>query len=836
MNLLSAIIIAQLGASAQQVQPELAFPEPGLDDSAAYEGYRTRFLRDAAGNVVQIYINQRAGRVVSLWADATNSSAGFTARRADGSPAPLDWGSAELAVWADGGRRYVEYRLSAPPAPLEIGAFLLGSMRLERDFQYQEGHLAPFGTGAVARPELLALIANLERLSGAERRRQLALLRAGSTAELRNRLRPAIRLIEDQPRPRLRIEQPTFDGRNRWSLEIGVAGGRARFDPATRSLAITPSGAAPLQLVVRIGTDAPTLSPLDSGQIFNADFLRFFDDVRDQQAAAAAPAETARFRRLERQVRSVALMSSEEKLMAGLPNYATYFGRDMIMSALMMEPIWSAAMIEHVIASALRKLSPAGEVSHEEALGGQAIRENAVVYNALIGDHFAAAAAGEPARAEALLDSARAVLSALQAVRENYHMVDDDFQLPVLAARYLGDPASARARKRAFLLAVDEPGGGSRLDRLLSNLAFVARQAEPYARDPRTDHLIGFPRRADGRWASASWRDSGAGYANGRFALDVNAIWVPEALAGLETILASLSDLGIDTGLAARSIEPGWAALAGFARDPARLAAAVHTWRGARDHFAVALEPDEARLRVAAWLASLAEPERGYWSGVVEGLRLDSEGVRFAALSLDSVGRPIPVVSTDPAMRLFLVDLTAQVLDGRLTTSDVLAEVQPFLLGYPYGLFVPALGPLVANDVYAAPEVWSAFREDLYHSPRVVWGREVNLLLLGLARQIAAAHDSNGELKDPRLESYVHRLGQALAQTVTAVEASGLKHNELWTYRIDGDRLIPVRYATSTDIQLWNLTDLAVQFALSRLPPIITSRLGGSSPAPRRPR
>jgi hypothetical protein len=26
---------------------------------------------------------------------------------------------------------------------------------------------------------------------------------------------------------------------------------------------------------------------------------------------------------------------------------------------------------------------------------------------------------------------------------------------------------------------------------------------------------------------------------------------------------------------------------------------------------------------------------------------------------------------------------------------------------------------------------------------------------------------------------------------------------------------VPVRYATSTDIQLWNVTDLAVQFALA---------------------
>ncbi|MCH7677020.1 hypothetical protein IH879_19025, partial [candidate division KSB1 bacterium] len=43
-----------------------------------------------------------------------------------------------------------------------------------------------------------------------------------------------------------------------------------------------------------------------------------------------------------------------------------------------------------------------------------------------------------------------------------------------------------------------------------------------------------------------------------------------------------------------------------------------------------------------------------------------------------------------------------------------------------------------------------------------------------------------------------------------------------WSYRIEGGKLLPVRYATTTDIQLWNLTDLAVQFLLERLKDIKT--------------
>src|SRR5262245_31215821 len=80
------------GSAVPRLAPVLAFPEPGLDDSAAYQGYQTRFYRDVAGNTVQIYLDRRQGRVVNLWADAENESLGFTARTTRGEPAALHWG------------------------------------------------------------------------------------------------------------------------------------------------------------------------------------------------------------------------------------------------------------------------------------------------------------------------------------------------------------------------------------------------------------------------------------------------------------------------------------------------------------------------------------------------------------------------------------------------------------------------------------------------------------------------------------------------------------------------------------------------------------------------
>jgi len=173
------------------------------------------------------------------------------------------------------------------------------------------------------------------------------------------------------------------------------------------------------------------------------------------------------------------------------------------------------------------------------------------------------------------------------------------------------------------------------------------------------------------------------------------------------------------------------------------------------------------------------------------------------------------------ATALFLEGYTAEILAGERVPASVLELIDVIGRPYPVGLFVAGLGPLVANDVYARAAVREQFRNDLYHSPRVVWGREVNLLLLGLARQIAAAHDAAGRLRDDleHLREYVESLTALLERTRTAVEASGLRHNELWSYRIEGDTLRPVRYGTSSDIQLWNVTDLAVRFLLDRLPP-----------------
>jgi hypothetical protein len=772
--------------SSRVVQPVLAFPEPGLDDTAAYQGYQTRFYRDSRNNTVQVYLQPQTSRAVLVWADAANESAGFNARDSRGRPTRLFWGAAAADVADSGSTRSIEFRLTTPLSAVQLGWFVLGSMRVERDFVYAKAYEKPFG-GPYRVAEESLLVADVARLPAEEQREHLQLLHAGGLEQLRSRLVPSFEFKPGDSVETIRIERPSLDGRNFLRIELRVDPRRvkARIQGQTVSLETRPGSA--LRFGVRVTTDAAPLNPLSRQEIFNKEFLDFLarDSAGSDSAAIAA-------RRLERQVRGVELLSSREKLMAGLPNFATYFGRDMMMTALMMRPIWSPDMPEHVIASVLRKLGPRGDVSHEEALGGQAVREHAVVYDSLL-NHYLKPGAGGRTRADSALGQAREVLADLQRTRENYHMIDDEFQLPVLAARYLADSLVPANRKRAFLQEKSE-SGESRLALLLRELNLVSSLTLPYVERPQAQNLVSFSKRDATHWRSSSWRDSDAGYAGGRFAMDINAIWVPQALGAIGVILHSLKELGLDQD--SRAPANSAAALQRYRSDSTFLHRAIDTWKGARKHFTVKLSPAQIRQALQTKLGWMSSAERTYWKGVLNEAKEPSDSLTFLALSLDAAGKPIGVVNTDPATELFL--------NPDLDAGLVSQEIQPVLRPYPVGLFVPGLGPLVANDAYASSDIWDRFQKDQYHSPRVVWGREVNLLFLGLAYQLERTGD-------PKLRN-------ALQRVLSAVNASAMQHNELWSYEIKGGRLKPVRYGTSSDVQLWNTTNLVVQYVLSRLP------------------
>jgi hypothetical protein len=757
-------------AYSTEVAPTLEFPEKGMDDPAKYEKYVTRFFKDSAGNSFQIYIDQKSGRVVNLWADAANESLSFTVRDSSGSPAAIQWESKTANVTSNNNMRSVQYVLTINSPSIQIGHTMLGSMRKERDFQYFKKHLERYDAPPFHEEELKKLIANLEQLPEQTRGQHLQILKAKSTGELQARLDSERSLNKADGGWIARLNQSYFDAKNHLVLELRVGSGQTA-DQTKNAISFRSSAdqTSPIKLTVKVSSDSAALTPLDQRNIFNTEFNKFYESQKSGK-------DPVRFKWLEREIRGFELLSSQEKLMAGLPNFATYFGRDTMMASLMMEPIWTGATLEHAIGSVLNKLAPSGAVSHEEALGGQAIRENADEYNKLI--------------EKKSFEEAANILKNLQAVRENYRMVDDDFQLPVLVAKYLQRKDVTNEQKREYLLRKSRQDVPF-LTLLVRNLVYVADQAKAYAENPIPTNLVSFLVE-NGKCIAGSWRDSGVGYAGGCYAMDVNVVWVAESLESLTPILEELNKIGFSAAdLEARLPEIRSTKFHEYVKNPKTLKSAIKTWKGSKKHFEVHLNAQQIQEGVKAKLAWLPEAERNYWQKIV--LNTTQQELNFLALSLDANGKPIPVINSDHATYLFIEDFAPPSEATKLTSI--------FDIVYPFALFVDGLGPLCANDTFASPEVWEMFT-DLYHSPRVVWGREVNLLQLGLLKQMEAS-------QDPKLRA-------TLKRTVDAVEASGLKHNELWTYKIDTSGLKPVRYGTSTDIQLWNLTDLAVQFWLDR--------------------
>ena len=106
---------------------------------------------------------------------------------------------------------------------------------------------------------------------------------------------------------------------------------------------------------------------------------------------------------------------------------------------------------------------------------------------------------------------------------------------------------------------------------MLREMALVSKETQPFAENPVATNLVSFVKHDSTHWQSASWRDSDVGYANGRFAMDLNAIWAPRALQSIASALASLRALGYRLTRSTVTPEIARSPLGGWLRDSTSL-------------------------------------------------------------------------------------------------------------------------------------------------------------------------------------------------------------------------------------------------------------------------
>jgi len=368
-------------------------------------------------------------------------------------------------------------------------------------------------------------------------------------------------------------------------------------------------------------------------------------------------------------------LSYQEKFTAGSWRFNTYFGRDTLMSVRLLMPVLTPRAIQAGLGAVLTRLSPQGEVAHEEDIG-----EFAVL------DHLASGVKSD-------------------APTFNYNMIDGSFMLAPVAAEWLLNDEHGRSLSREFLAHMDgrygEPARTFGAD-LVSNLRFVLRGAAKFAGDPRAQNLISLKP----GFSAGQWRDSNDGLGGGRFPYDVNAVFVPAAVEAAHHFFASgLLDPYLST--ANRGIFSRAESMAKIWRDKAG------------SLFDVTVPSTTAREDITRYATDLN------LSGDAALRSLGNSPVRFHALSLSADAKSIPIIHSDEGFELLFGNPSPAALRQALT-----AIMRPF----PAGLLTD-VGIVVANPVYATSTIQSQLTNSAYHGT-VIWSWQQAVLAAGLQRQL----------------------------------------------------------------------------------------------------
>ncbi len=180
----------------------------------------------------------------------------------------------------------------------------------------------------------------------------------------------------------------------------------------------------------------------------------------------------------QRSLAALRFLSRGGKLMAGSWRFLTYFGRDTLISLALLEPAVDEQFQQLAVESVLERVSPSGQVAHEEDIGDWAVARHLE----------------EGGRGSAPL--------------YDYKMVDDDFLLSAVMAQVLDDQQFEALRQ------------GPQADKIEANFELVLDKAE-----------AGLVEIVD-PWVG-DWRDSEQGLGRGRYPGNVNFCLVPAALRAI---------------------------------------------------------------------------------------------------------------------------------------------------------------------------------------------------------------------------------------------------------------------------------------------------------------
>jgi len=606
------------------------------------------------------------------------------------------------------------------------------------------------------------------------------------------------------------LEYITVSGK-RYRAEIKPAPSVKAEITKTRELLLTAPEGSTVEFDVNASVPFPSLAPYSEDALFSQAALAFREGLEGRaEASGASPLVREEAERYAEAMRNLTFLSCREKYLAGSWRFMTYFGRDTILSLMMLKDILNGAAYRQGVQSVIDRVGDNGSVAHEEDIGTWAEIRRIEAY-LQFGAPFKAVNAEKPIY--------------------DYKMVDDDFLFPLMQIGYLLDSRVSMQEKNEFLNHVNARNERN-IFTLMRNWNFVLTKVMPFhnARikaDKSSADLNTKAKRQGDRAAVKSlirianremvgdWRDSEQGLGRGVYPGSVNVDLVSYSINAIRRICsAGILNLNeIEQWAAANRMDALDKLMkAGSGKQVSiELEPAEKDWQHAGSLFRVALSTVEVKKRLKAYFeGGLTNDEKKYFLAqeIESGITFNDfiykdmtpasleKGITFYALSLKEDGKPVAIMNSDMAFRLFL---------GRPDNEEILQCLKVLSLPFPLGLKTDA-GIVVANPAFSTdPADWRILNRKAYHGT-VIWSWQMYMLELGIAAQIERAET------DDSVSALVKPMKRAMTEiSMLRRKVGGLANSELWSWQIKDEVMVPSAFGAeagsedeSNALQLWS--------------------------------
>jgi hypothetical protein len=402
----------------------------------------------------------------------------------------------------------------------------------------------------------------------------------------------------------------------------------------------------------------------------------------------------------EHETKALSFLSYSDKILAGAWRFLTYFGRDDMISTLLLQPILKEHAVEAVIGSVLERINKTdGSACHEETIGDYATFLNLKEGNGST------------------------------EYRCDYSMVDTDYFVPILIHSHFVAYGAGLDRLQALFSTpagkVDPKNKGLTWGDLFGLLCQkIVDQTAPFASPggQTRDNMIHLKPGHE----TGAWRDSVYGLGGGRIPFDVNVALAPAALRSISSLAK----------------EFGSNIFADHAADYAERAEQhAQVWEDKMlDFFRSVVPAETLRSRLEDFAAT-----SGWYNGPSHAETIDSD-FSYHTLALEGHNGldVVPVMNTDACVRIFYLNGTNQTRLTEYLNSTALSILRPF----PAGLMTP-VGLVVANPAISGNAiVHRNFSNSAYHGS-VVWSWQLVAMAKGIEKQLDRCNPPSGSPSKP---------------------------------------------------------------------------------------